>query len=864
MSDDVRADALPVDALLPELAAYLAAQRRVVLSAPPGSGKTTRVPPALLRSKLMSAGQRLILTQPRRLAARAVARYMAARMDEPVGRTVGYKVRFDERACAATRLLVVTEGVLARMLLSDPLLDGVGCVVLDEFHERSVQADLSLAFLQETLEARDDLGLVVMSATLEAAPLCRYLGDAPHLRAEARQHPLTVRHQPRQADPRRPLAQRVAAALPSLLAEAEGDVLVFLPGAPEIRRAAEALAAAKLPGAPELLPLYGALPPEAQDRALRPPGPGQRRVILSTNIAETSLTVPGVRAVLDTGLRKRMRHDPRAGIDRLELCPTSQASADQRAGRAGRLGPGVALRLYTEQEHSSRPARDAPEVTLVDLSPVLLSAMAFRPGDPAEFPFLDPPPAGEVARALGLLRQLGAVAPDGFTLTDLGQQLSALPLHPRLGALMHAAHARGRARQGALLAALLAERDPLARDHRGDEQMLPDGDSDLLHRAELMEQWEQRGAKDAAARRLGLHPGGARGVLRARDQIHRLVRARWPASKGAEGAELTRALLHAYPDRLCRRRAPGAREAVMVGGAGVRLSAGSGVRQAPLFLALRVSGGVAGTGARATVSVASVVREAWLEQELPHCLAVRREVVFDPARGAALGVRRRCFEDLVLDEARDPDADPAQVSEALAREAARRFDEVFRPDRAGRQLMARIALAARELVDQCPWPEVAEEAGRRALLQAQCQGRHGLDELRGLDWAAALRGLLTHQQVAALKRHLPEKIAVPSGRQVTLDYEPALAPGAGPVLAVKLQEMFGLADGPRLCMGRVPVVLHLLAPNGRPAQITTDLASFWSSSYALVRKDLRGRYPKHPWPEDPLSAQPTARTKRRR
>ncbi len=530
MSAEQGAGALPVDALLPELLEQLTRGQSVVLSAPPGSGKTTRVPPALLESGLLSRGDQVVVVQPRRLAARAVGRYMARRLGERVGETVGYKVRFDQRASSATRLLVVTEGILLRMLLSDPLLSGVGCVVLDEFHERSVQLDLCLAFLRETLEAREDLRLVVMSATLEAAPLCRYLGDAPLLEARARQHPLVIRHQQRKADPRKPLEQRLASALAPLLSElgsGGGDLLVFLPGASEIRRSRKVLAELDLPGDPELVPLMGALPAAEQDRALRPAKDGRQRVILATNIAETSLTVPGVRGVLDSGLRKRLRHDPRLGFDRLELGPVSKASARQRAGRAGRLGPGLVSRLYTEAEYASRPEQDAPEVTRLDLSPALLSLLSFSPGDPRCFPFLDPPPDQAIDRALTLLRLLGAVDQDRYLLTDLGRRMVTLPLHPRLGALLDAAHRAGAADRGALLCALLSERDPLSRDKRGAPQALPDGPSDLLYRAELLEDWERGGGANAGALRCGLDLGAARLVQKARDQIVRLHRSHW-------------------------------------------------------------------------------------------------------------------------------------------------------------------------------------------------------------------------------------------------------------------------------------------------------------------------------------------------
>ena len=856
---------LPVDALLPEVAAHLSRGQALVLTAPPGSGKTTRVPLALLQDGLIPAESQILLVQPRRLAARAVARFMARSLDEPPGGTVGYRVRFDEKVSARTRLLVITEGILTRMLLTDPLLSGVGAVMLDEFHERSAQLDLALAFLRETLQAREDLRLVVMSATLDPAPISEYLDGCPVLTGEARQHPLSVRHS-RASDA--PLQKRVCSALGPLLSEldGDGDVLIFMPGAPEIRRTAAALDQAALPGDPEVVPLFGALPAREQDRALRQSPGGRQRVILATNIAETSLTVPGVRAVLDSGLHKRMRHDPRAGMDRLELCPVSKASAVQRAGRAGRLGPGLVHRLYTEAELVSRPDRDAPELLRADLCPTLLALLAFAPGDPREVPFLDPLPETAVGRAERLLRLLGALPPDGYALTKAGKRMAALPLHPRLGAVLDAAHRAGGGQGGALLCALIAERDVLARDARGGAQTVPTGLSDLSHRAELISSWEARGRRAKDARAMGLNPGACRMALDARDQIARLYRRNW--SGGGRAAPLSeeaagRAVLAGYPDRVCRRRGDGRASALMVGGHGVRLAPESGVREAELFVALWATAGGKGTHAGATVSLASAVREAWLEQDLPHCLSQAEEVTFDHERGAAVALTRRRFVDLVLSEQRAEGGDPEALSRVLAEQADRRFEQVFRPDRAARQLMARLTLAARFMPEAGPWPDVAE-AGQRALLAEQCMGRHTLNELRQIPWGAVVGALLTHGQRQVLDRELPETILVPSGRHIRLDHEAALQEeDASPVLAVKLQELFGLTETPRLCMGKLPLTVHLLAPNGRPAQITRDLKSFWESGYALVRKELRGRYPKHPWPEDPHSHKPTAKTKKR-
>ncbi len=886
--------ALPIDAVLPRLLEEVGRSRAVLLSAPPGAGKTTRVPPALLRAGLVE-GQ-LVLLQPRRLAARAVAAMMARGLGEPLGRTVGYRVRFEERASKETRILVVTEGILTRRLLADPLLEGVGCVILDEFHERSLDADLCLGFLRELLEARPELRLIVMSATLQAAPLAELLGGAPLVSCEVRGHPLAIAYRPAPAGERRPLPARVRAALLELLAAPDddgGDLLVFLPGASEIRQALRELEEHPLPGQPELVPLYGALPAAEQDRALRP-GAG-RRVVLATNLAETSLTVPGVTAVIDSGLVKRLRYDPRLGLDRLELGQVSRASAEQRAGRAGRLAPGRVLRLWSAAEQAALAEAEAPELARVDLAPALLAILTFQPGDPSRLRLLEPLPAPALARGLSLLRALGALEAGAQTaLSPLGRRLAALPVHPRLGAMLEAARGEGLLEEGALLAALLGERDLLARG-----QPATASESDLLHRRELFLELEAGRFAPALASRLGVDRRAAEQVAEAREQLLRLARGEGRPRRGSSrespggssrespdgssrespggssrespggssrespdgpGLEsrLRRVILAGYPDRVCRRRAPGSPEAVMVGGRGVRLAEESGVREAELFVALEAEAGRPGLHSVSLVRQASAVDEGMLAALFPAQLTSAREVTFDERREAVLGLERRRFADLVLAE-REAPVDRGHAAELLAEAAARRFAELFRPDEEGRQLLGRLHLAAAHLAEE-GWPDPSE-AGLRALLPALCAGRHSLAELARLDWASALAARLDGRQRALLERELPERLEVPSGSRIRVDYAPALEGGA-PVLAVKLQELFGLATSPRVARGRVALVLHLLAPSGRPVQVTQDLASFWNTGYSEVRRTLRGRYPKHPWPEDPWTAPPTARTKR--
>lgn len=842
---------LPVETVLPALVAALRDGPAAVLTAPPGAGKSTRVPLALLESGLAGEGQ-IVLLQPRRLAARAVARMMARTLGEPVGRRVGYRVRFDDHSSAETRVLVVTEGILTRRMVVDPLLEGVGCVILDEFHERSIHADLALAFLRELCEVRDDLRLLVMSATLQAEPIQRYLADCPCVVCQDRRHPLVIEHLEPPGNllaaarrrERGALARSVRRAVRHLVqdeADDGGDLLVFLPGAAEIREAQELLA--EEPGL-EVVPLHGALDAAAQDRALLPGT--RRRVVLATNIAETSLTVPRVSAVIDTGLVKQPRFDPAAGLDRLELVRISRSSADQRAGRAGRLGPGRALRLWSAADHAGLPEADLPEIRRLDLAPALLAVLSFHPGDPGRFAFFEPPERAGLEAAISLLRMLGALEPSSFRLTERGRRLALLPVPPRVGAMLEQGRALGLEGDAALLAAILAERDPLPRDAD-----VPDVESDLLHRRDLLV---------AANGDRRLDRGAVRAIRQATDQLTRLATRSAPARTPRPTAELRRLALAGYPDRVCRRRAPGSELALMVGGRGVRLAQGSGVRAAELFIALLAEAGERGTHAAALVRMASAVDLADLEATFPELLSRGEETHYDEERDRVLGRRVRRFADLVVHE--EPGSvDPERAAELLARIAAQRFDVVFRPDARARQLVARLRLAAEHLPDG-EWPDASPE-GLRALLPELCLNRRSLAELRGLDWAAILEARLGFQQRRRLERELPARIVVPSGHSHAVDYAEALAPGGTPVLAVKLQELFGLADTPRILGGRLPLTLHLLAPSGRPVQVTRDLRSFWDGAYHEVRKDLRGRYPKHPWPEDPWSAAATAGTKRR-
>jgi ATP-dependent helicase HrpB len=577
-------------------------------------------------------------------------------------------------------------------------------------------------------------------------------------------------------------------------------------------------------------------------------------VILATNIAETSLTVPGVTAVIDSGLCKQMRHEPAIGLDRLELVSISRQSAAQRAGRAGRTAPGRVLRLWSQHEHAGLLEAERPEISRVDLSPHLLSVLAFHPGDPCDFPFFERPADDALESALSLLHMLGAVKPAAFELTAKGRRLASLPVHPRIGCMFERAQELELVEQGALLAALLGERDIRRKRSAGTT------DSDLLDRMELFEQFERGGMKEGLARELGVDTGAARAVKAARDQLVRLARPAPEQSSEFENRtyeQLLGLLLTGFPDRVCRRRRPGHPEAVMVGGRGVRLTDESGVRDAEFFLALEADAGKRGVHASGTVRMASRIDVKMLEEQLPHLMHPEEGAVFDSDRGAVVGVRRRTYSDLIIGEQVGVPVDPKTTAAVLANEVADRFEAVFKPSNHALQLRARLMLADRAL-PEASWPDVTDAALKR-WLPAVCLGKSRLDEVERIDWDREMENRLDRVQRDLLDRELPERIRVPSGSRIRLDYTPALSEEGAPVLSVRLQEVFGLADTPRLARGRVAVRMHLLAPNGRPVQVTEDLKSFWNDTYQQVRKELRARYPKHAWPEDPWSAPPSAK-----
>ena len=854
---------LPIDPALPEVVEALRRERSLVLVAPPGSGKTTRVPPAILRAGLLPPEHpTLVLLQPRRVAARASAARIAGENGWTLGGEVGYQVRFERRVGPTTRLRVETEGVLNRQILSDPFLEGVGAVVLDEFHERSLHTDLAIALLREIRESvRDDLLLVVMSATLEAGPAAKFLGDCPVVRAEGRTYPVDVQYRPAVKPAS---SESVVTALEDVFRGGDdpGHVLVFLPGAEEIRRAGVALGPLARREGFDVLPLHGALSADDQDRALRPTG--RRKVILATNLAETSLTIDGVKTVVDSGLARFAGDDPARGLDRLELGRISRASAAQRAGRAGRTAPGRCVRLWSEREQRGLPEFDTPEVARVDLASTVLALHAWGVADPARFGWFEAPPADRLDAADRLLDRLGAVEgePGDRRITATGRRLQSVPTHPRIARLLTAAVDDGHPREGAALAALLTEKDIVLDDRDRPAGPAPArGSSDLLVRLDLLAEAEaSRFAPTLRGR--GIDPSAARRVARARDDLLRTARrsgARAAAHEGTEPDEATllRWVLLAYPDRVVRRRG-GEATGVMVGGRGVRLDRGSVVRDEEFFVALDPREDRRGVGPReARVRTASAVRADWLEELFPGSVRRERSVRFDPERRRAVGVTSLWYRDLLLWEDRNGKVDASEASGALAESLRGRAREFVLGDEAASDWLARLEFL-RGAMPEADWPEIDDEA-LAGVVDDACAGKTSEAEVRKTPLVPLLKARLPHARVRALDELAPEAIKVPTGNRVRLKYEP----GRPPVLAVRLQELFGTGETPRVAGGRVPVVLHLLGPNYRPVQVTDDLGSFWANTYYQVRKDLRARYPRHSWPDDPRDARPEAKGSRR-
>jgi ATP-dependent helicase HrpB len=819
---------LPVASVLPDLRAALSHARNAVLQAPPGSGKTTVIPLALLDEPWLEA-RRIVLLEPRRLAARAAARYMAGTVGEPVGGTVGYRVRRDTRVGPRTRLEVVTEGVLTRLIQADPALESVGLVVFDEFHERSLHADLGLALtLQTQAVVRPDLRILVMSATLDGAAVSRLLGDAPMVTAEGRAFPVDTRYRPPREGAR--LDHTVAAAVLDALSEEPGDVLVFLPGAGEIRRTAARLEASGLNPGVSVAPLYGDLGPDAQDAAIRPSPPGQRKVVLATSIAQTSLTIEGVRVVVDAGLSRVPRFSPRTGMARLATVRASRASAEQRRGRAGRVAPGVCYRLWPQRLDATLPDHDTPEILETDLAPLALELAEAGIADPRELQWLDPPPAAALAQARELLAELGAVDRAG-RITAHGRRMGRTGLHPRLAHMLLRGGELGSGGAASELAALLTDRDPL----RG----APEAGSDLRSRLDLFVRGDGRVPPPVLHR------------LRAEAKL--LRHAAGTAADSHDPAAAGMLLSLAYPDRIGQRRAGSAQRYLLRSGQGARFEEPEALGESPYIVAAELDG----DPRESRIFLAAPVT---LDEILSHYAAqlVSEEVVdWDPATEMVTARRVERLGALVLRDAPLRDPDPVVLRNLLLAWIARTGLEVlpWSPEATG----LRQRLAFLERLDE-RWPDVSDTALLGTLgewLGPSLDGVRRRSELKRIDLVAALRSLLDWQRRRELAELAPTHAEVPSGSRVAIDYSDP----AAPALPVRLQEVFGWQETPRIGGGRVPLTLHLLSPARRPVQVTRDLAGFWRSGYFDVRKELKGRYPRHYWPDDPLTAVPTHRVR---
>ncbi len=833
------APALPIDDALPALRSALAAHAGAVLEAPPGAGKTTRVPVALLDQPWL-AGRSIVMLEPRRLAARAAARFMARALGEAPGETVGFRVRGESHVGPRTRVEIVTEGILTRRLHHDPGLEGVGLVIFDEFHERSVHADLGLALTLETRRVlRDDLRVLVMSATLDGAAVAGLLGGAPIVRTEGRMFPVETRYLPHRPDAR--LEQEVSAAVLRALSDDEGDVLVFLPGVAEIKRSVQVLTNRLTDSPTHLFGLYGDLPAADQEAAIAPSPAGQRKVVLATSIAQTSLTIEGVRVVIDAGLSRGPRFSPRTGMTRLETVRVSRASADQRRGRAGRLAPGVCYRLWAEHEEHHLVAHDAPEILNADLAPVALELAVAGVADPGELAWLDAPPAAAFRQARELLAELGALDAAG-RVTAHGRRMADLGTHPRLAHLMIAGAQLGDPDLAATVAALLEERDLL----NGEGGPPP---ADFSLRVDLARGGGRgRGAPPGPRVNEGALHRVRELARRWRSQLERVV-----PSPGAAPPDVGLLVALAYPDRIARRRAGQRTRYLLRNGQGAALADEGAFGDAPWLAVAETDG----RQPESRISLAAPLDEVDLAGRFAGQIITEDSYGWDAGREAVSARRVTRLGAIVLREARVAEPDPARVAQVLAAELARRGLGALPWSDEARALRRRVAFL--RTLDPA-WPDLSDEALAAAAgrwLAPLLVGARGLADVRKLDLAGALRGRLTWEQRSALDALAPTHLVVPTGSRIAIDYS---APGA-PVLAVRLQELFGLADTPRIGGGRVPLTLHLLSPAHRPVQVTTDLAGFWARSYFDVRKDMRGRYPRHYWPDDPLVAEPTRRAK---
>jgi ATP-dependent helicase HrpB len=833
---------LPIKEALPALHQALIARAAVLLEAPPGAGKSTVVPIALLQAPWLK-GQKVLMLEPRRIAARAVAMRMAALLGEPIGRTVGFRTRLETRVGRETRIEVVTEGILTRMLQEDSALTGLGCVIFDEFHERSLNADLGLALCIESREnLREDLRLLVMSATLDLKPLVRLLGDAPIISAQGRSFEVTTHYVPRRNEVH--LELQVSQVVRAALHEHAGDILCFLPGAAEIRRVQRTLQEANLDRTIRVMPLYGELEGAEQDAALAPSLPGERKIVLATSIAETSLTIEGIRVVVDSGMRRYSEFDPNTGMSRLVTGKVSQAAADQRRGRAGRLSAGDCYRVWSEGTHGSLSPQTPPEILHADLAPLALELACWGAADANSLAWLDPPPAAPLAQARELLQQLEAIEA-AARITVHGRLLAKLGMHPRLAHMRIKSQELGAERLACDLAAILSERDIL-RANAGAR------DADLRLRVAVL-RGDQRDL-----------PANITVDARARSHAQR-TSSNWQrdlASDSHDSADPHQAtgilLAWAYPDRIAQNRGDGGRY-LLANGRGARFAEAQALAKSEFIVAAELDG----AEREARIFLAAPIGLDDLNAHFGALIRESAQIRWDDRLGAVSAKRERRLGALLLasSEIREPDPEALQQAVLLGLKqggiAGLPWTKELRQWRARAMLVRQYQIAA-----PAPWPDLSDEALERDIEQwapAWLLGFTRREHFAKLDLGQALRSFLNYAQVTILEREAPTHFTVPSGSRIPIDY----LDGENPSLSVRLQELFGLNSTPAVAGGNLPLVLKLLSPAGRPVQITKDLVSFWNRGYHDVKKDLKGRYPKHYWPDDPYTAQATRRARPR-
>lgn len=818
---------LPIDEVLPELLEALAKGRNAVLIAEPGAGKTTRVPLALLDQPWL-AHRRIIMLEPRRLAARSAAIYMARELGEQAGQRIGYRVRLDSKVGPRTIVEVVTEGVLTRMLQDDQALADVGAILFDEFHERHLHGDLGLALALQTQQLlRDDLRLVVMSATLDAEPVAELLGGARVISSKGRTFPVETIYRPSKNVY---LDQAMASAIAEALRDHDGDVLAFLPGALEIRRTARALQSLGLPDGVDVRELHGGMPLEAQGEAVAPCQGGRRKVVLATSVAESSLTVAGVKIVVDSGQMRVSRFSPRTGMSRLETVPVSVASADQRRGRAGRLAPGVCYRLWSEEEHRLLPEQGKPEIAETDLATLTLELAVWGIREPEELDWLTPPPGAAFQQALALLEELGAINGPGAPTVD-GRRICSLGLHPRLGSMLLRAAEEGAAEAACELAALISERDLLPSERNPDVSL-----------------------RLTALRRLGGGDPAAQRILQQAEQWRRMLGSHSRKVDRAARPSLGRLLAFAFPDRVAQRRGDG--RYLLANGRGAVMATDHPLSLLPYLVVCEIDD----AGQEGRIRLAEGISFGEIEDGLTGFLKREQSVEWDAAARAVRALDRLRLGAIVLREKPLQDADPDDVADALLGAIRERGLAMLPMSKQAAGLLGRIRLMGGGGAPN--WPDAGEEHLLDTLedwLKPHLYGIRKESELQRLNMLSIVEGLLTWKQRQELDEEVPTHYVVPSGSRIPIDYsEPR-----SPVLAVRLQEMFGLRETPRIARGTLPLTLHLLSPSQRPVQVTRDLASFWESAYYEVKKDLKGRYPKHVWPDNPYEAAATNRTKPR-